>query len=390
MSKFVLSIIVLILIFELILFLLINFLRSKVPWVITKKDEYPVFNKKKISTFLKKTHNIYLGWNWKPNTTHKEKIFHKTNKIYFGKFGERKGFKSFKRKNNFASFGDSFVFCRYVNNNQTWQEYLTKFIKYNGFNFGVGNYGLDQIYLKYLNTKLPKNIKTVYIGFVPETLSRCLCSWKHYHEFNNIYGFKPKFSLYKNDLKLIHNPIKNINSFNNIKGIINNLKQKEFFYKEKFFKHQLCFPFVYKFFFNPVHNVKLLYYSILKISNINKNKIYEYIIKENCYKNDDYFLKRKNKLLIKKLMLKIKKVAKRRNQKVFFLIFPQKYDLSLNVKNYEKFFMMLNKEFKIIDFTNTFENNDLNKIYFPAQYGGHLTPYGNKIVAETLIKKKFT
>ena len=48
---------------------------------------------------------------------------------------------------------------------------------------------------------------------------------------------------------------------------------------------------------------------------------------------------------------------------------------------------MLNKEFKIIDFTNTFENNDINKIYFPAQYGGHLTPYGNKIVAETLIKK---
>ncbi len=390
MSKLALSILVIILIIELILFLLINFLRSKVPWVITNKDEYPFFNKKKISNFLKKTHNIYLGWNWKPNTTHKEKIFHKTNKIYFGEFGERKGFKSLKKKNNFASFGDSFVFCRYVNNNHTWQEYLTKFINYKGLNFGVGNYGLDQIYLKYLNTKLPKNIKTVYIGFVPETLSRCLCSWKHYHEFNNIYGFKPKFSLYKNNLKLIHNPIKDIDSFKNIKGVINNLKKKEFFYKEKFLKYKLSFPFIYKFFLNPLHNIKLLYYSVLKISNINKNKIYEYIIKENCFKNDDYFLKRKNKLLIKRLMLKIKKVAKSRNQKVFFLIFPQKHDLSLNIKNYKKFFVMLNKEFKIIDFTKIFENSDINKIYLPDQYGGHLTPYGNKIVAESLIKKKFT
>ena len=98
MAKFVLSTFVIILLFELILFLLINFLRSKIPWVITNKDEYPIYNKKKITTFLKKTHNVYLGWNWKPNTTHKEKIFQKTIRINFGKFGERKGFNSSKKK----------------------------------------------------------------------------------------------------------------------------------------------------------------------------------------------------------------------------------------------------------------------------------------------------
>ena len=40
MAKFVLSIFAIILLFELILFLLINFLRFKIPWVITNKDEY--------------------------------------------------------------------------------------------------------------------------------------------------------------------------------------------------------------------------------------------------------------------------------------------------------------------------------------------------------------
>ena len=50
---------------------------------------------------------------------------------------------------------------------------------------------------------------------------------------------------------------------------------------------------------------------------------------------------------------------------------------------------MLNKQFKIIDLTKIFENKDRNKIYLPDQYGGHLTPYGNKVVAESLIKKKF-
>ena len=53
------------------------------------------------------------------------------------------------------------------------------------------------------------------------------------------------------------------------------------------------------------------------------------------------------------------------------------------------------KSSHIIDFVcSTYNSNyvknfkDINKIYFPDQYGGHLTPYGNKIVAETLFKKK--
>ena len=167
------------------------------------------------------------------------------------------------------------------------------------------------------------------------------------------------------------------------------MKKKEFFYKEKFLKHKLGFPFIYDIFINPFHNIKLLFYSLLKITGINKNKIYEYIIKENCSKNDDYFFEKKNKLLIKKLMVKIKNISKSRNQKVFFIIFPQKHDLSLSKKNYQKFFLMLNKQFKIIDLTKIFENKDRNKIYLPDQYGGHLTPYGNKVVAESLIKKKF-
>ena len=87
-------------------------------------------------------------------------------------------------------------------------------------------------------------------------------------------------------------------------------------------------------------------------------------------------------------MLEINEISKKRNQKIFFLIFPQKYDLALTQKNYKKFFMTLNNKLKIIDFTKIFEKNDINKLYLPDQYGGHLTPSGNKVVAEYLIKKK--
>lgn len=391
MTIIIITPIILFLTIELIFFFIIKNLHSKIPWIITNRDELPLFEKYKIKKFFDKTFDSNFGWNWKPNSQHQEIIFSKKNIIYFGKYGERKVKKTEKKKKlyHFASFGDSFVFCRFVKNNETWQEQIAKLTSYSGLNLGVGNYGLDQIYLKYLNTELPKNIKTIFIGFVPETLSRCLCSWKHYHEFNNIYAFKPKFINYKNNLKLVSNPIKNINSFDNINNIINRIKKDEFFYKEKFIKYKLSFPYFFSFFNNPKYNLKLIFYSTLKMLNLNNNKIHEFIIRENCIKNDIYFGLKKKNSIIKKLMIKMIKKSKERRHKIIFLIFPQKHDLSLKKKKYHKFFMNNKKNLNFIDFTEIFNKNEINNIYLPDQYGGHLTAYGNKVVADTIIKKGY-
>ena len=391
MVMFILTFIILLYVFiELIFFFILRYLLLEIPWVISNKDEYPNFKIKKIQNFFEKTFDINLGWDWKPKSKHQEKIFSKINKISFGKFGERNGAKLKKKKSyRFASFGDSFVFCRYVKNSETWQEKITKKTSISGLNLGVGNYGLDQIYLKYLNTKLPKNTKTIFIGFVPETLSRCLCSWKHYHEFNNIYGFKPKFVNYKKSLKLIPNPIKDENSFMDIKTIINKIRKEEFFYKKKFIKYKLNFPYFFSILNNPKYNFKLIFFSILKKLNLNDKKIYEIVIRENCINNDIYFGKKKHNSIIEKIMLKIKKKSLQRGEKVVFLIFPQKYDLSLKKKNYHKFFMKNKKKFNFIDFTEIFKKKKLSDIYLPDNYGGHLTPYGNKIVAETILNEGY-
>ena len=378
---------------ELIFNYIIKFLRlKKIPWIITNQDEYPKFEREKIKIFLNKSFHKYLGWNWKPKIKHQEIISSKINKIHFGIFGERLEKKI--KKNifyDFASFGDSFVFCRYVKNHETWQSYLAKKNSFKGLNLGVGNYGLDQIYLKYKITKIPKRIKKIYIGFVPETLSRCLCSWKHYHEFNNIYGFKPKFIKHKGKLKFIKNPIdKDLNSFVQIKKIIKELKKREFFYLEKFKRFKLGFPYFFTILKNPSYNFKLFFFSILKITKINENKIHDFIIKENCIKNDFYFKKKKYYQIIESLMNKIKNLSKKRGHEVTFLIFPQKYDLDFEEKNYYKFFSSLKKSFDIIDFTEIFmnSNKNLDKIYLPSKYGAHLTKYGNQIVAETIIAKR--
>lgn len=375
--------------FEIIIAFLIKFFNKKIPWVISNIDEYPIFDKKKLTNFIKKTHDYKLGWNWKHNSRHQEIIFSKKIKILFGDLGERKNVKNIKlkKKINFACFGDSFVFCRYVENSKTWQEQLSGKIGYRGLNFGVGNYGLDQAYLKYKHTKLPNSVKNIFVGFVPETMSRCLCIWKHYHEFNNLYAFKPKFIINKKKLKLLKNPIKNIDSFNQIYEIIDKLKKREYFYNNKFLKHKLTFPFIFSFTKNFKYNFLLFYYSCLKVSNINRNKIFELVISKNCKENDKLYLEKKNQLLIKKIMNEANLNAKKNNQNIYFLILPQKYDLFLKKKNYHNFYSDLKKKLNIIDFTEIFKNHNIKKIYLPDQYGGHLSAYGNKIVADTLFKR---
>ena len=90
------------------------------------------------------------------------KIHQKKHFFILLKKGNR-GISKFK-STKVSVFGDSFAFCRYVNDDKTWQSFIEKKIKSNVKNFGVGNYGLDQSYLKYLKYKKKfKKIKLSYL-----------------------------------------------------------------------------------------------------------------------------------------------------------------------------------------------------------------------------------
>ncbi len=91
-----LYLIILLISIELLLVVFISFLQSRISWIITNKDEYPVFEEIKVKNFLRKTYDPILGWNWKPKTKHQEKINSKYNNIFFGDLGERKS--SFSKK----------------------------------------------------------------------------------------------------------------------------------------------------------------------------------------------------------------------------------------------------------------------------------------------------
>ena len=131
------------------------FIRNKIlkankifQWMIVAKDERPNFSKNGLQKFFQHGYDSELGWVRKPLTEHEEIGKNGKTIWHIDKNGARNnpiiGFKEGK----ISCYGDSFTFARQVNDNETWNYYLSELTKTNIQNFGVGNYGIDQSLLR--------------------------------------------------------------------------------------------------------------------------------------------------------------------------------------------------------------------------------------------------
>ena len=197
--------------------------------------------------FFSKSFDPTLGWVRKKNSTGIEKGEQKQIFFKIDEIGSRTNSNSGKYVPTIACFGDSYAFCRQVDNDETWEYFLSEFLETGVINFGVGNYGLDQALIRYKNTDLPTSVNTVIMAVVPETICRIQSNWKHYLEFGNTFAFKPKFFLENGHLKLQENPMQNEIDFLNYREKLPFIQSNDRFYKEKFRKFQFRFPYTISF-----------------------------------------------------------------------------------------------------------------------------------------------
>ncbi len=313
LNQKIILIITIIIFLEILIYLIFHWLKKDFKWLINKNDLNPKFEKKRYNNFLKNSYDNFLGWDRKSLTKGFEisdtKTFFKINKI-----GSRKSTKY--SKSTIAVFGDSFAFCRYVNDNETWQYHLSNKIKNNILNFGVGNYGLDQAFLKYLKKKKKISSHEIIFCVVPETIARVFSYWKHYREFNNIFAIKPLFNFKKKKLKIIKIPkLKTEKVSENYirfsQKFLNKTKKEDIFYSSTFNKKLFKFPYTISFIKNLNQNLNIFYFlitgklvnffnknSILHYRNLAYSKILEENIKESHgYYEEIYFKKNFQKLL---------------------------------------------------------------------------------------------
>ena len=383
---------------EVLLIILVKLLRKDFQWLITTDDECPKLEEEGLKSFFAKSFDPTLGWVRRNNSKgieigEKGKIYYKIDEI-----GSRINSNSGKYVNTIACFGDSYTFCRQVDNDETWEYYLENILKSGVLNFGVGNYGLDQAILRYKETYLPNTVNVVIMAVVPETICRIQSQWKHYLEFGNTFAFKPKFILEDGKLLLQENPMRNKSDFSNYKEKLSLIKKNDRFYKEKFRKLQFRLPYIISFFRNFNRNAKLFFSLVMrkiKRSMGNSNSSTEdlpfrFIMESNITLSHKLYNEKKSTDLFYAIINDFVEYALSKNHKPIFILLPQLIDFYLINKigynQYSAFFKNINiQNLKVIDFTqHFFKKKNLGDYYVNDKYGGHMSYKGNKYIAKIL------
>jgi len=390
---------VILILIELIAIFTVNIVNKKFQWLIISKDQIPKLSDGGLKKFFSHGYDPVLGWIRKPNTSHSEQSGNKITNWNINSQGYRTNLENESLPNKISCFGDSFTFARQVNDNETWEYYLSKLTNTNVKNFGVGNYGLDQALLRLKREFIKNKSELVILGVVPDTISRIVSVWKHYYEYGNTFGFKPRFYLKNNELCLFENIINSESKFSNYNLNLNKIQNFDFFYSKKFKKELLTFPYFISILKNPKRNILIIFWIFLSIffKFFRKNtSVIEYNAKEIIMKinlkwrlflfNDD-----KTLILFKKILEDYVQFSKQNSFKAIFIFFPQKDDI-LFIKSHYHFYKNFVNQISSIDglyfidiLQPLIEEKNLDLIYSDNNsYGGHYSAIGNKKVSDII------
>jgi hypothetical protein len=387
---------------EITTYVIVTYVNKKFQWLIIERDEKPKILPDALGKFIEHGYDPELGWVRKPNTWHLEN----------GKYGQTKwntnsnaarhnpDFEELESK--ISCYGDSFAFCRQVNDSETWEHFLSKMLHTNVKNFGVGNYGVDQALLRLKREYTKNRTPIVIMAVVPDTISRILSIWKHYYEYGNTFGFKPRFQLKNDILVLVENPINNKDKFLDYENALEHIKVQDYFYNNKFVKEKIRFPYSISIFRNMSRNFSIIFW-ILMISVLKKSKKSNQVIqwkpmqvvmRINLQWRVKLYADKDAVQLLKKLVEEYVKYVHKENSIPVFVFIPQKDDVLFVKKNYH-FYKNIIKELQgitgiyLIDILDYFLNEEqIDQLYSDNNdYGGHLSIEGNMKVASIIYQK---
>ena len=385
---------------ELVVYGIVRFTRHHFPWMITPLDEEPCIDAQALIKFMEQGFDPELGWIRKPSTEKDEKGKWGTTHYRIDKDGSRADPGHENLETLVSAYGDSFAFGRQVNDNEVWTWHLAEKTKTHVLNFAVGNYGLDQSYLR-LQREHPKH-KTpiVIIGVVPSTIIRVLSLWKHYNEFGNTFASKPMFYLKNDALELISNRLDTQEKFLTLQEHLSYFREHDYFYQRFFRKEMIRFPYLLHFFKHPYRNIRLVLLTLYALLFENEEKkstqIYgtpmKVIMERNLNLRVDLFMNDPyaNKLLTM-LVGEFAAFAERARFTPVLVLLPQKDDVNYiqrHGKYYKHFLQTIQQipHLHVLDFLDTILSHfNISALYSDDnKYGGHLSLEGNTLLANAI------
>ena len=196
--------------------------------------------------YRKGTYEVDLGWDFRPGFkgTSKNAAGEEWN-YSVGNLGERANPYP-AQKTLISSFGDSFTFGDEVENDETWQFYLSEMIQTNVLNFGVSGYGLDQAYLK-MKKKLEEGLVTpiIILSLTPDSLMRLVTMNRgfSYPSDSHRLAFKPMLHNSGDGYSWIANPLRNLDSKEDVIQAVEIAKRYDFWYQARSLRNSFPYSF---------------------------------------------------------------------------------------------------------------------------------------------------
>ena len=160
-----------------------------------------------------------------------------------------------------STFGDSFTNCYGVSNKETWQAILENIaLNLEVLNFGVGGYGLDQAYLRYLEEGLQHKPQIVFIGYMSKDIFRHVNTFRpFYYTDTSLPLTKPRFIIDNETLSLIPNPMAKLDDYKMLllkpKETLAKVGKIDFYYSKRYKSSVLDFSPTVRLFKLIVNNI---------------------------------------------------------------------------------------------------------------------------------------
>jgi len=139
-----------------------------------------------------------------------------------------------------AAFGESFTYGEEVALGENWTKQLAAMEPMvEVLNYGVGGYGLDQAFLRYLKLGQEYRPDIVLIGYMSENMARSVSVYRPFlvPKGGGIFS-KPRFLLEKGNLALLANPLRSLDDYRklaeNPAQELANLGQRDAHYQAKY------------------------------------------------------------------------------------------------------------------------------------------------------------
>jgi hypothetical protein len=186
-SHIILTVVLVVVVIELCAAILLNVFRSRFTFFTPEQ----FYAKEKLLDVLSWHYDRDLGWDTHYGTEYRER----PRPAQYGQL-------------LIATFGNSYTNCAEVADHETWQTYLSELLQADVLNYGVGAYGTDQAYLKFLG--LYPFVRTPYVilGLITENINRVVNVYRPFYTNKTDFALtKPRFDIAGGELILRENPI---------------------------------------------------------------------------------------------------------------------------------------------------------------------------------------